>query len=205
MRAEGVADVLAQLRNVLAGADREQRSHVVPPHTRAAATPGRPRFTMLLVEDARHLVAIVGSEVRREQSEQTAEPAVACHASLVFGMSRFARAIPSAVSIRDRLGACDVATEGSEPMVPTPFVIERRVGSRGALDDDAFLDEAPDDGVQRARAERDLAARPPVHFLDDGVTVFLPIGQGDQDLEHAGGQGQQRFGIGAFHTCIVRL
>ena len=58
------------------------------------------RVPPLLGEHALHLIAVVGAEVERQEPEEPAEPALARHVSRALGMSFFARAIPSAVSIR---------------------------------------------------------------------------------------------------------
>ena len=96
--AEGVADVLRQLRGVLARTDGQQRADVLEPDAERARGAGR--VTLLGAERARYLVAVVGAEVERQEPEEPAEPALARHAGRTLGMSFFARAIPSAVSIR---------------------------------------------------------------------------------------------------------
>ena len=96
--AEGVADVLGQLRGVLARTDGQQRADVLEPDAQGARGAGR--VTLLGAERARHLVAVVGAKVERQEPEEPAEPALARHAGRTLGMSFFARAIPSAVSIR---------------------------------------------------------------------------------------------------------
>ncbi len=96
--ADGVLQVLAQLREVLARADREEAGE--RPHPDAGARDRAGGVAVLLAEHLLQLAAVVGAEVEREEPKQAAEQACLNHVSRALGMRLLARAMPSAVSIR---------------------------------------------------------------------------------------------------------
>src|SRR6185503_4871432 len=96
--AQRVAEILAQLRQVLAGGDRGQIGNRVQPY--AGARQPAAGVALLLAEDLLHLAAVVGAEVERQQPQQAAEQVDLAHVNRALGIRLFARAMPSAVSMR---------------------------------------------------------------------------------------------------------
>jgi hypothetical protein len=73
--AERVADVLGELRGVLAWADGEQRAGVGGPDPRDADRPAGQRLSMLVAEHVLHVAPVVGAEIERQDAQETAIPA----------------------------------------------------------------------------------------------------------------------------------
>ncbi len=98
--AQRVPSVLPDLREVLARPDRQQFGDRAGPDADQPASSPRRGLAALLAEHLLDLPAVVGAEVAGQHAQQAAEPAVPAHVSRPFGISRFARAIPSADSMR---------------------------------------------------------------------------------------------------------
>ena len=134
--ADGVLEVLPQLRQVLARADGERgrrRARIQTP-VRASRAVG---VAVLLAEHLLHLAAVVGAEVERQQAQQAAkQSAVRSYESGSGNEALGARHAERRLH-PPRLGVRDLAAELGQPVVPPPLVVQRRVGPLGRLGDDA--------------------------------------------------------------------
>ena len=97
---KGVCDVLAELIQMFTRSDGQYVAHSLSPHAQQSCHTTVRRLAPLLAKDLRHFRAVVRPHVERQQVQQLTKPAIPAHTERAFGMSFFARAMPSAVSIR---------------------------------------------------------------------------------------------------------
>src|SRR5262249_52042685 len=114
------------------------------------------------------------------------ETAVARHADQLRQPARF------------RLG--HDATEWRDPVIAPPLVVQVGLGALPRLDEQPLLEHALNGAVQSAGAQLQLSIGPRSNVLNDGVSMPVFIGDGQQNMERRWRKRQQRSGI---HAAII--
>ena len=99
----------------------------------------------------------------------------AAPASCAVPAGAFARAVPSEPR--------HFQAKRRQPVVAPSRIVFVRLRPRGALFDEAALEQPLDSGVERARCQLHLAPGAVADVLNDGVAVEVLVGQGQENLE----------------------